>query len=103
METIFQPYKETLRKIRHVVMDMDGTIYHGKNLFPTTIPFLNRLRELGIGYTFLTNNSSRSTDVYLQHLQDFGITVPREAITVWFFFSTGGGTSSPAASFNAEI
>lgn len=80
MDTIFLPFKETLRNIRHVVMDMDGTIYHGNQLFPTTIPFLDRLKKLGIGYTFLTNNSSRSTDVYLQHLLDFGITVDREAM-----------------------
>ena len=80
MDTIFLPFKETLRNIRHVVMDMDGTIYHGNQLFPTTIPFLDRLKKLGIGYTFLTNNSSRSTDVYLQHLLDFGISVDREAM-----------------------
>jgi len=71
-----------LRKIRHVVMDMDGTIYHGKNLFPTTLPFLETLKELGIGYTFLTNNSSRSRSVYLEHLKDFGITVaPEQMVT----------------------
>lgn len=80
METIFKPFVNELKNIRHVVMDMDGTIYHGSQLFPTTIPFLDRLRDLGIGYTFLTNNSSRSTDVYLKHLLDFGISVPREAM-----------------------
>ena len=80
MDALFLPYKDVLRKIRHVVMDMDGTIYHGNQLFPTTIPFLDRLKNLGIGFTFLTNNSSRSTDVYLQHLLDFGISVPRNAM-----------------------
>ena len=49
MDTIFLPFKETLRNIRHVVMDMDGTIYHGNQLFPTTIPFLDRLKKLGDG------------------------------------------------------
>lgn len=67
-----------LKKIRHVVMDMDGTIYQGKYLFPTTLPFLAELRELGIGFTFLTNNSSRSRKEYLAHLKSFGIEVAPE-------------------------
>lgn len=80
MENCFRDHRDALRRIRHVVMDMDGTIYHGSQLFPTTLPFLARLRSLGIGYTFLTNNSSRSTDVYLEHLKHFGISVPRECM-----------------------
>ena len=67
-----------LAGIRHVVMDMDGTIYKGKQLFPSTIPFLEYLKSNGIGYTFLTNNSSRSRNVYLDHLEEFGIHVEKE-------------------------
>src|ERR1035438_8736981 len=39
---------------------MDGTLYSGARLFEQTVPFLEGLRRLGIGYTFLTNNTSRS-------------------------------------------
>ena len=69
---------QRLKRIRHVVMDMDGTIYKGKNLFPTTLPFLDKLRELGITFTFLTNNSSRGIPEYLKHLEEFGIFVKPE-------------------------
>jgi len=62
-----------LRAIRHVALDMDGTIYKGGTLFDFTPPFLARLNELGIGHTFLTNNSSRSLKDYLKHLQKMGI------------------------------
>lgn len=62
-----------LQKIRHVVLDMDGTIYKGSTLFPQTLPFLERLRNLGIGYTFLTNNPSKNRGDYLAHLRRFGI------------------------------
>jgi HAD superfamily hydrolase (TIGR01450 family) len=62
-----------LREIRHVALDLDGTIYLGKTIFPFTLPVLQLLREWGIGYTFLTNNSSKSTRDYLQHLAVFGI------------------------------
>lgn len=73
---------EKLRRIRHVVMDMDGTIYHGKRLYPTTLPFLDTLRSLGIGFTFLTNNSSRGTAEYLEHLKSFGIFVDKKNMLV---------------------
>jgi NagD protein len=63
-----------LRQIRHVALDLDGTIYRGGTVFPSSLPFLKLLEELGIGYTFLTNNSSKSTRDYLAHLQRLGIT-----------------------------
>jgi len=59
---------------------MDGTIYSGSTLFPFTLPFLGRLKTLGIGYTFLTNNSSKNTYDYLAHLKKFGIPATAEQI-----------------------
>jgi len=41
-----------LARIRHVVLDLDGTLYRGDRLFEVTIPFLARLSKLGIGHTF---------------------------------------------------
>jgi NagD protein len=52
---------------------MDGTIYSGGTLFESTRPFLALLAELGIGHTFLTNNSSKSAKDYLAHLGKIGI------------------------------
>ena len=37
-----------LQQIRRVFLDMDGTIYHGDTLFPTTAPFLDFLEKRGI-------------------------------------------------------
>src|SRR5262245_46062602 len=62
-----------LAAIRHVALDMDGTIYRGGTVFETTEPFLALLKELGIGYTFLTNNPSKSVTDYLAHLRGIGI------------------------------
>jgi NagD protein len=59
--------------VRHVVLDMDGTLYRGTRLFAATLPFLERLRSLGIGYTFLTNNTSRSKADYVTKLRGLGI------------------------------
>jgi len=62
-----------LREIRHVALDMDGTIYSGGTLFKSTVPFLALLGELGVGHTFLTNNSSMSAKDYLARLRQIGI------------------------------
>jgi HAD superfamily hydrolase (TIGR01450 family) len=62
-----------LRRIRHVALDMDGTIYSGSRLFACTKPFLATLKKLGIGWTFLTNNSSKSVADYLKQLRGMDI------------------------------
>src|SRR5213594_2721389 len=69
-----------LKSIRYVALDMDGTIYKGGTLFEATDPFLALLRELGIGYTFLTNNPSKSVTDYLAHLRDLGIPATEEQL-----------------------
>jgi NagD protein len=69
-----------LENIRHVALDMDGTIYSGARLFETTAPFLGLLRELGIGYTFLTNNPSKGIADYLAHLRQMGIEANAEQL-----------------------
>lgn len=62
-----------LAKIRHFALDMDGTLYLGNKLFPWTQDFLAGLRERGIGYTFLTNNPTKSVADYLLKLKNLGI------------------------------
>ena len=69
-----------LRDIRHVALDMDGTIYSGGTLFESTQPFLALLAELGIGHTFLTNNSSKSAKDYLAHLRKIGISATADQL-----------------------
>lgn len=69
-----------LRDIRHVALDMDGTIYKGGTLFACTMPFLARMKALGIGYTFLTNNPSKSSADYLAHLKKMGVTATADEL-----------------------
>ncbi|MBQ0122519.1 MAG: HAD-IIA family hydrolase [Bacteroidales bacterium] len=65
--------RERLAGIKHVALDMDGTIYLGNNIFPFTIPFLKGLSETGISYSFLTNNPTKSIGDYLAKLSRMGI------------------------------
>lgn len=65
--------KEKLSHIRHLALDMDGTIYLGSRIFPFTIPFLEKMKAAGIGISFLTNNPTRSVQDYLDKLAKMGI------------------------------
>lgn len=70
--------REKLRRIKHVALDMDGTIYMGSNLFPFTLDFLQKLTDNGIGYSFLTNNPTKSIADYLDKLGKMGIKATEE-------------------------
>ena len=65
-------------KIKHVALDMDGTIYLGSTLFPYTQAFLQALSDNGISYSFLTNNPTKSSKDYLAKLQKLGINATEE-------------------------
>src|SRR5438034_6608711 len=71
---------DELAAIRHVVLDLDGTLYRGERLFAATLPFLQRLRDWQIGCTFLTNNTSRSKADYVAKLQKLGIDASEDQI-----------------------
>jgi HAD superfamily hydrolase (TIGR01450 family) len=65
--------RRRLEGVRHLALDLDGTLYLGGRLFPFTVPFLAKVRELGLGRTFFTNNSSVSTAGYVKKLRALGI------------------------------
>ncbi len=73
---------EACRRIRHVALDMDGTIYLGSKLFPFTKTFLQSLSDNGIRYSFLTNNPTKSIADYIAKLSSLGIdAAPDEVYT----------------------
>ena len=65
--------KERLKEIECFVLDMDGTIYLGNNLFPFTHEFLETVKKAGKTYRFFTNNSSRNSKMYAEKLKKMGI------------------------------
>lgn len=69
-----------LAAVRHIVLDLDGTLYRGNRLFDETLPFLTKLHSWNIGCTFLTNNTSRSKADYVHKLQNFGIDATEDQI-----------------------
>ncbi len=55
------------------LLDMDGTIYLDDHLFDGTIELLEHVKSIGGKYMFLTNNSSKSVDKYIEKLGKLGI------------------------------
>ena len=62
-----------LKNKRLFLLDMDGTIYLDNDLFDGTLDFLEHIKKIGGRYMFLTNNSSKSVDKYIEKLRSLGI------------------------------
>ena len=55
------------------LLDMDGTIYNENQIFDGPTDFLKQIRERGGRYIFITNNSSKSVNDYVQKVTHMGI------------------------------
>lgn len=66
-----------LTQIKLFLLDMDGTIYLDNHLFDGTTDFLDYVNAAGGRYIFLTNNSSKSVDKYIEKLNGMGIPANR--------------------------
>lgn len=62
-----------LKNKKLFLLDMDGTIYLDNDLFDGTLDFLNYVKSIGGRYIFLTNNSSKGVDKYIEKLEKLGI------------------------------
>ncbi len=70
--------QEILKNIKLYLFDMDGTLYLGDRLYPFTLELLQTLKATGRKYLFMTNNSSKSVEDYIQKLEKLGICATRE-------------------------
>ena len=74
--------KNHLKRKRLYLLDMDGTLYLDDRLFDGAEEFLSHIRETGGRYVFLTNNSSKGRDSYIEKMQKLGIAArPEDFIT----------------------
>lgn len=73
---------------RLFLLDMDGTLYLGDDVFPGAVNFIHTLADTGRQYIYLTNNSSRAGTDYITRLRRLGF--PCEAENV---FTSGMATA----------
>ena len=69
---------ELLRSKKLYLFDMDGTLYLGNRLYGFTLDLLDTLKKTGRQYLFMTNNSSKSVEDYVEKLGKLGISATRE-------------------------
>lgn len=79
---------KNIKDIKCFLLDMDGTIYLGNKLIDGAKDFLNTLKEKKRKYLFLTNNSSKNKDKYVEKLNNLGIETNREDV-----FTSGEATT----------
>lgn len=81
------------------MIDMDGTVYKGGNLIPGATDFIAALKDKGIPFVFLTNNSSGPRVRYYDKLIRMGFDVGPENVltsmtaTIRFLLSQRPGKS----------
>lgn len=75
---------EYLKNKKLYLFDMDGTIYNEDKLFDGVVSLLNNIKKNNGEYIFLTNNSSKSVELYIKKLFNLGINVTEKN----FFTST---------------
>jgi NagD protein len=64
--------------VKGFICDMDGVIYHGKEILPGVAEFIQWLHQEGKQYLFLTNNSSYTPRELRQKLLRMGLDVGEE-------------------------
>ncbi|PLR85223.1 TIGR01457 family HAD-type hydrolase [Bacillus sp. V33-4] len=62
-----------MKKYKGYLIDLDGTMYKGTELIEEAAVFVKKLRDNGIPYLFVTNNSSRTPAQVAEKLTAFGI------------------------------
>ena len=71
-----------LSGIRLFLLDLDGTFYLDGTPLLGALDFLAALRQKGVAFAFLTNNSSRGREEYLDRLAGMGVQMTgRELLT----------------------
>ena len=68
------------REIRSWLMDMDGVLVREEHAIPGAPEFIGRLRELGIPFLVLTNNSIYTPRDLAARLRRTGLEVPEKSI-----------------------
>lgn len=64
---------EILKQKKLFLFDMDGTIYEEEHVFDGTQQLLKYIKDIGGEYVFITNNSSKSVDDYVNKIMKLGI------------------------------
>ena len=89
--------REDILDKKGFIIDMDGVIYHGNNLLPGALKFVNWLKEQDKDFLFLTNSSERSPKELKQKLGRLDVQVSEDN-----FYTSALATASFLSSQSPE-
>lgn len=81
--------EDKIKSIKSFILDMDGTIYLGNELFDFTKDFLSKVQKIGRNYYFFTNNSSKSQEAYIEELANMGICIQPKQMMACHYVRNG--------------
>ncbi len=73
------------------LIDLDGTIYRGKEEIEEAVEFVKQLERKKLPYLFVTNNSTKRPDQVAALLEKMGVPATSDHV-----FTTSMATASPA-------
>jgi 4-nitrophenyl phosphatase len=62
-----------MKKYKAYLIDLDGTMYRGKEKITEAVDFVKKLKEKDVPYLFVTNNSSQTPEEVADRLKSFGV------------------------------
>jgi len=66
--------------IQAFLLDMDGVVYRGASPLPGATEFLSRLQSDRVPFLFVTNNSTRTPQQYVDKLSSVGVDISPETV-----------------------
>lgn len=69
-----------MKSYKGYLIDLDGTMYRGTERIEEAVTFVKKLRDKGLPYLFVTNNSSKTPDQVAAHLTQFDVPVTNEQV-----------------------
>lgn len=72
--------KKILKETELFVLDMDGTFYLGDEILDGALDFLEAVKRAGKRYIFFTNNSSVSSENYIEKLKKMNCHISKDMI-----------------------
>lgn len=77
-----------MKQYEGYLIDLDGTMYRGKEKIEEAGVFVKELAQRGIPYLFVTNNSSKTCEQVAEHLREMGVSATAKDV-----FTTSNATA----------
>ena len=74
-----------MKKIKALLIDLDGTIYQNEQLIEKTLSTIKQLEEKGIQYRFITNSTTKSRKLICSYLNSLGLKIDESSIYTTLF------------------